>query len=340
MNTIELINYYADLLILQYVGKSKAYATIQTVVNPVVMPQVSVQTITFPLIPDTGSFVISWDGDETPAIDWDVTAAELQAILRGLAPYTFDGGSASAVSSDTLDGGTASSVSADIVDGGDAAGFGLGEITVTGSVADGFVITFTGIDPPPAPILTLVSSTLTSSGAAPVDPVITEIDETLPVAVQNAYNVVGDDIAQGVQLDVIGKYVGVSRTGQGFSTQITLDDADFTTLIQLAIIKNNSGSSLSTIVGLLYQFFGTQLVVYDYTNMFMSYSISTALGSTDLVQLVVTEGLLPKPMGVGEIIIIFSGTNAFGFEGSTHSGGFGDLTDASVGGEFASLFEP
>jgi hypothetical protein len=29
--------------------------------------------------------------------------------------------------------------------------------------------------------------------------------------IQNAYNITGDDIAQGVQLDVIGKYVGVDR---------------------------------------------------------------------------------------------------------------------------------
>lgn len=339
MNTIELINYYADLLILQYIGKSRAYATIQTVVNPVVMPQVSVQFISFTLVPDSGEFVLSWAGDETPAIPFDVTAAELEIILRGLAPLTIDGGSASVPGTDIIDGGSAASVGSDIIDGGDAGGFSLGEITVTGSIAEGFTVTFIGIEPPPAPLLILVSSTLTSSGDD-IEPVITEIDEILPIAVQNAFNVVGSTPAQGVQLDVIGKYVGVSRTGQGLTTVITLDDADFLTMIQLAIIKNNSGSSLATIVELLFQFFGDNIVVADYTNMFMSYSISSAIGSTDLIQLVVAQGLLPKPMGVGEIIIIFDGTNAFGFENSTNSGGFGDLSDPDIGGKFASLYEP
>jgi hypothetical protein len=38
----ELIDYYADLLILQYKQKPKAYATIQTIVKNVIMNQLPV----------------------------------------------------------------------------------------------------------------------------------------------------------------------------------------------------------------------------------------------------------------------------------------------------------
>lgn len=337
MNTFELVKYYADLLILQYIGKERAYATVRTQVTPVIMPQVTVQTITFPLVPDAGYFVLTLDSDTTSHIPFDVTASELQDIIRALAENIISGGDASVTGTEIISGGDAFLTGSNILDGGDAAGFDFGGVTVTGSVTDGFVVTFIGVDPPVA--LFEVAVTTLMSGSDSVTPVIAEIDETLPVAVMHGFNVIGDSIAVGNQLDVIGKYVGVSRTGQGFTTQITLNDADYLSLIQLAIIKNNSGSSLETIVGLLYQFFSTNIVVYDYADMVIQYSISSAVGSADFLQLMVTEGLLPKPMGVGEIVVIFDATNAFGFFGTTDSGGFGDLLDPDVGGIFASLYD-
>lgn len=336
MNTVELVKYYADLLILQYIGKARAYATIQTQVTPIIMPQVSVQTIAFPEVPDAGYFVLTWDGDTTSHIPFDVTAGELQDILRALAGRLISGGTAGDVGSDIFDGGDAVLTGSNSIDGGNANGFDLGDITVTGSVVDGFIVTFVGVTPP-AGLLEIDVTTLTS-GSDAVTPVIDEIDETLPNAVMNGFNIIGNSIAVGTQLDVIGKYVGVSRTGQGFTTQITLNDTDYLSLIQLAIIKNNSGSSLETIVNLLYQFFGTNIVVYDYADMVIQYSISSAIGSTDFLQLAVTEQLLPKPMGVGEIIVVFDAANAFGFDGTTDSGGFGDTGDPSVGGILASLY--
>ncbi len=304
MNTLELVAYYADLLILQYIGKPRAYATIQAQATPVVMPQVSVQTITFPLIPDAGSFILDWGGNLVAPINWDDTAAEIQAKIRDLAPNIIDGGDAFTAGVNVLDGGDALTTGSDTIDGGDAFGFGL-VVTVTGSIASGtLTVTFISVTPV-APLLVLVSSTLTSS-AVPVDPVITEVDETLPLAVQNAFNVLGET-ATGAQLDVIGKYVGVSRSGTGFTTQITLDDADFTSLIQMAIIKNNAGSSLATIQRLLNQFFPAEVFVYDYADMRLSFFISALVGSQDLVQLFITENLLPVPMGV-QYSVIYSPT--------------------------------
>jgi hypothetical protein len=117
------------------------------------------------------------------------------------------------------------------------------------------------------------------------------IIDQLPMIVQNAYNV---DNAIGVQLDVIGKYAGVVRT----YGSITLGDDDFRTLIRIAIIKNSANSDLYSIQKLIYDFFPGTIYVFDYKGMRMSFYLDTSLGSADFAQLVVSQGLLPLPMGV------------------------------------------
>lgn len=135
---------------------------------------------------------------------------------------------------------------------------------------------------------------------------------SLPIAVQNAFNLIGSNIAIGAQLDVLGKYTGVSRSGAGFAGPIILDDADFLQLIRLAIVTNSEGSDLGTIENLLNQFFPNgEILVFDYQNMRMSYLINSSIGSQELVQLFVTEGLLPKPMGVQLAAPIYSNNLKF-----------------------------
>jgi hypothetical protein len=369
----ELIDYYAGLLILQYIGKPKAYAHIQTLVTPTIMPQTSVQEISFPSKPDSGTFSLSWDGNPSPVFNWNDSAATIQTGLQTVA--------------------------------------GLGSITVSGSIASGsLVVTFVGVEPVAVPLVLVTNSLLDNLGGAIV-PTISAIDQTLPLAVQDGFNLVNvgstvapyllpmnntinipttkityaiatsgasvqtqlniqtnlyasgdtiyvsnpfagksilvngqgfggalvatltvgdwlitilnpadvngfaaaatvsspptvnDKIAEGVQLDVLGDYAGVTRSGNGFIGPITLDDADFLQLIRMAIIKNNSGSSLAEIESLLFDFFQLQILVFDYQNMQMSYLIASSLGSFDLIQLFVTEGILPKPMAVGMSVI-------------------------------------
>lgn len=135
--------------------------------------------------------------------------------------------------------------------------------------------------------------------------------DQLPTQVMNAYNLTGDTPAQGVQLDVLGKYAGVVRTSGG----ITLDDANFLSLIRMAIARNNSGSSLGDIQNILNTFFPHQVLAFDYQNMHMSYLISSSIGNQDLIKLFISEGLLPKPMGVGLSVVIYVPViaNFFGF---------------------------
>lgn len=185
----------------------------------------------------------------------------------------------------------------------------LGEVLVTGDIATGaLTVTFALMEP--VALLLEVDENETDAEVS-----VTESDEIILLAMQNGFNLIGDETAVGAQLDMLGKYAGVSRTGRGFTTQITLDDADFLSLIQMAILKNSAGSSLYDIQALIAQFFAGNMLVFDYQNMQMSYLISTGIGSADLVQLFVTQGLLPKPMAVQIALVIYAPiiTTFFGF---------------------------
>lgn len=127
---------------------------------------------------------------------------------------------------------------------------------------------------------------------AVVQPVIMD---NLPLQVQAAFSV---DSAIGVQLDILGKYVGASRTNLTFSGQVTLGDGDFRTLVRLKIVQNNSGSSLKDIQTLLSTFLPGAFLVFDYKDMTMGYVFSSIFGTRQLAEIFVRQGLLPKPMGV------------------------------------------
>jgi hypothetical protein len=177
---------------------------------------------------------------------------------------------------------------------------GLDDVTVSGDIQSGsFVVTFLGVDPV-ASLLTVFSTTLDAAIA------IAEIDKVLPLAVQDAFNVIGDNIAQGVQLDVIGKYVGVDRVSRGFTQQIVLDDTDYLTLIKMAIIRNGAQSDLGTITAFLEFFFPGQVLVFDNQLMQLSYLISSSVGSVELIQVFLVQNLLPKPMAVALTSTIYA----------------------------------
>lgn len=129
------------------------------------------------------------------------------------------------------------------------------------------------------------------------------IMDQLPFAVRDAFGV---DTAIGVQLDVIGKYAGVSRIAKTFTETIVLDDADYRTLIKLKIAQNNSGSSLYDIQRLLWEFLDGALQVFDYQNMSLSYIFDAAFGSEQLAEVFVRQGILPKPMGVQLASLIYT----------------------------------
>lgn len=125
----------------------------------------------------------------------------------------------------------------------------------------------------------------------------------LPSAVLNAYDI---GSAVGPQLDVIGKYVGASRSGYGPSGPITLVDSDFRLLIQLAVVKNNSGSSLGTIQSELHSYFGNSILISDSADMQINYSIVNTFGTSALQSIILYNDILPRPMGVTASVSIIT----------------------------------
>jgi Protein of unknown function (DUF2612) len=147
----------------------------------------------------------------------------------------------------------------------------------------------------------------------------------LPNLILNGFEI---GTAVGPQLDVLGKYVGVTRSGLGLNQQpITLDDSDFTTLIMIGIVNNNlpaytqtvlsdylegpssnyvnslypqaGGYSLFAIDLFLQTFFPGTIFCYDNLNMELNYLVTSAAVATEnLFQMIVTQNLLPQPMGV------------------------------------------
>jgi len=121
------------------------------------------------------------------------------------------------------------------------------------------------------------------------------IMDQLPLSIQAAFDI---ETSVGDQLDVIGKYVGISRNGYGSSGPITLGDSDYRKLIRLQVIKNNSGSSLYDIQYLLNLYFPGLIRVTDSGIMQLNYSVNTDIGSSDLLSVIIYQNLLPAPMGV------------------------------------------
>lgn len=275
--TQDLANYYADLLILQYVGKPRAYATIQETATPLIIPQDTIQEVSLSNVAVSGTFEFTYGGQTTAAINWNDPVLTIQTKLQALT--------------------------------------GLSSVTVTGSIASQLLtVTFTGV-PPIALPLNVTANSLLASGSVPITFSVEETDVTLPLAVQDGFNLIGAFTAVGVQLNVLGKYAGVTRTGYVSNQQIILDDLNFLTLIRFAITTNSAGSSLYTIQLLLNEFFPGEVLVFDFKNMQMSYLISSSIGSQDLIKLVVSENLLPKPMGVQLALVIYAPviTTFFGF---------------------------
>jgi len=148
------------------------------------------------------------------------------------------------------------------------------------------------------------------------------------------------DTAVGAQLDILGEYIGFSRTipaviprtyftADDYTAELTpttaygmtdytqpnlnanysfysyffyntatnvLEDSEYRLLLKLKILLNTSDNTLANIVSMMYEFFGTDLIVCDQCDMSMSYYIDSAV--IRIVTIAKGVNLLPKPMGV------------------------------------------
>lgn len=128
------------------------------------------------------------------------------------------------------------------------------------------------------------------------------VASTLPQAIINGFNI---STAAGVQLDILGKYIGLSRKTKsliGDSQTNILNDSQYRNLLKLKLIKNCRFSSTSQIKSALYRDFPNSIRVYDNRDMTFDYQLSEFW--EDLLNVIVEEDLLPTPMGIGYTAVI------------------------------------
>ena len=264
MATTDIISYYVNLLILQYLQKPKASAMVGTTVTPVLLPDSNVQSLVFSGVPASGSFHLHYAASNI-TVTWNESASSIETALQAILPSPL-------------------------------------VVSVDGSVAAGLTFTITSnVDA--VEFLSVSNNSIVDAGSNSLIPYLNEIGNQLPFDIQNGFNLIGPDFAVGAQLDILGKYVGVKRSGLGFTDNIVLDDANFLKLINMAIVLNNASSSLATVQLFLNQYFPGEIYVFDYENMYISYLIDSNTIDEDLIELFVTQGLLPKPMGVGLSVV-------------------------------------
>lgn len=182
------------------------------------------------------------------------------------------------------------------------------------------------------------------------------------------------DIATGVNLDVIGDIVGVSRIipasiavqffgfeaqpgatvfgeegtaigarfrneGESDVATSVLQDPEFRLLIRAKIIKNHSrGTTEDLLAGLAYLANTDAAVVEDLGDMAIGVAIGRLLTFQE-VALIATLDILPRPDGVRIAWrAMYDAEKYFGFDGQPNAKPFGEEGTLAIGGLFAEEF--
>ena len=134
----------------------------------------------------------------------------------------------------------------------------------------------------------------------------TPYGELMTLALANAFNI---QTAVGQQLQFLSETVGASNSGYNLLGQfVTLSDTDFRSLLQAVSARNFLVGTTPNIVKFMKQFFNGVITVIDEKQMHMTFVYNEPLGSTNWIELFITQGFLPRPLGVGEGQLILGGT--------------------------------
>ena len=145
--------------------------------------------------------------------------------------------------------------------------------------------------------------------SATIQAIGADFPDDLIFAVRDGFSL---ETATGVQLDILGKYLGTDRYYINTSGQITaLSDSNFSTLLQLKAVANNTNCSHESIDNALFNFFGTQIRAESNGNMEMTFFIPA--GATPVMIACIQKDCLPRPMGVGIRYVIVQTSPMFGF---------------------------
>ena len=118
----------------------------------------------------------------------------------------------------------------------------------------------------------------------------------MPLALANAFDVT---TATGQQLQWIAQLVGCVNSGYNLSGQfVTLTDTQFGLLIQAKGALNRLRGTNAQIQNFIFKYFAGVLRVSNDLNMNMTYTFLVPLNSLQWVELFISQGFLPVPLGV------------------------------------------
>ena len=160
------------------------------------------------------------------------------------------------------------------------------------------------------------------------------IADGLLMDVINGFNL---DTAEGKQLDILGKYIGLSRNVKekvGSPASVILTDDQYRLLLKLKLICNTSYSATSQIKKALYELFPNDIRLFDRRNMQMEYELSEQFDGLENV--IIAEELLPFPMGLGFTVVIVPDLlqlyGYYGYDGlNNNPNGYSSYTDGFRG---------
>lgn len=129
------------------------------------------------------------------------------------------------------------------------------------------------------------------------------VEQTVEVlSLADTVTAVGDGFslvsAVGDQLDVLGKYIGLTRVQAG-----NPDDSEYRTLLFLALTRNSGNASLKDIDTLADSVIPVPFLLFDAGEMILTYVF--AIGDKASIEDALSLGLIPKPAAVG-VALAFS----------------------------------
>lgn len=150
----------------------------------------------------------------------------------------------------------------------------------------------------------------------------------------NGFNL---ETAVGKQLDILGKYIGLSRNVKekvSSPATVILTDDQYRLLLKLKLVCNTSYSATSQIRNALFQIFPNDIRVFDDRTMEMEYQLSEMFNGLENV--IIAEELLPFPMGLGfNVIVVPDLLQLYGYYGydglNDNPNGYSSYTDGFRG---------
>lgn len=120
--------------------------------------------------------------------------------------------------------------------------------------------------------------------------------EIMPLAIPQAFVLA---TAVGQQLQFLGRIVGAQNYGLDLSGQfVTLTDDEYRLLIYAVAARNQLRATNGKIDVFLNQYFSGILEVTDQLGMAMSFNFIPQIGTVLWAELFITQGYLPRPLGV------------------------------------------